>query len=244
MKQNGVFGVKGQMTDSFQFKQFTIFHDRCAMKVGTDGVLLGAWAHGGRRVLDVGAGTGLISLMMAQRFPEARIEGVEIDAAAARQAAENISASPFAGRVGVWPVALQDFEPSGPYEAIVSNPPFFLNGEKNPDAGRRMARHAENLPFAVLFRFAVRWLTPDGELSAIVPAEVVEQFVADAYLSGLCLSRRVDLRTTQRKPVRRCLVAFCRLHGETVERAVHTLLNPDGSRSDWYQELAKDFYIR
>lgn len=112
------------MGKTFQFKKFTIAQDRCAMKVGTDGVLLGAWARGGKRVLDIGTGTGLVALMMAQRFTDAVVDAVEIDHDTAGQAMENVSSSPFANRVKVFAKALQDFEPDAPYDSIVTNPPF------------------------------------------------------------------------------------------------------------------------
>lgn len=114
----------------FKFKQFEIHQDRCAMKVGTDGVLLGAWAPGGKRILDVGSGTGLISLMMAQRFPEAQVLGIDMDGEACEEAAENVAASPFADRVEIECCRLQDYHSAESFDAIVSNPPFFLNSLK------------------------------------------------------------------------------------------------------------------
>jgi tRNA1Val (adenine37-N6)-methyltransferase len=136
----------------FKFKQFEIHQDRCAMKVGTDGVLLGAWAPGGKRILDVGSGTGLISLMMAQRFPEAQVRGIDMDGEACEEAAENVAASPFADRVEIECCRLQDYHSEESFDAIVSNPPFFLNSLKNPDSKRTMARHTDSLPFRDLFR--------------------------------------------------------------------------------------------
>lgn len=137
---------------NFRFKQFEIEQDRCAMKVGTDGVLLGAWAQGGRRILDIGSGTGLISLMMAQRFPEAEVVGIDMDADACGQARENVMASPFRDRVEIECCRLQDFggaseaaealetaetletaeglKAAGVFDAIVSNPPFFVDSLK------------------------------------------------------------------------------------------------------------------
>ena len=120
----------------FKFKQFEIHQDHCAMKVGTDGVLLGAWAPGGKRILDVGSGTGLISLMMAQRFPEAQVLGIDMDGEACEEAAENVAACPFADRVEIECCRLQDYHSAESFDAIVSNPPFFLNSLKNPDSKR------------------------------------------------------------------------------------------------------------
>lgn len=113
----------------FRFKKFEILQDRCAMKVGTDGVLLGAWASGGTRILDIGCGTGLIALMMAQRFPAAQVVGIDIDEEACGQARENVAASSFSDRIDVAHCRLQDYS-GEEFDAIVSNPPFFLNSLK------------------------------------------------------------------------------------------------------------------
>ena len=164
----------------FKFKQFEIHQDRCAMKVGTDGVLLGAWAPGGKHILDVGSGTGLISLMMAQRFPEAQVLGIDMDGEACEEAAENVAASPFADRVEIECCRLQDYHSAESFDAIVSNPPFFLNSLKNPDSKRTMARHTDSLPFRDLFRGAKMLLSDDGVFSVIVPSEVLEVVVSEA----------------------------------------------------------------
>jgi tRNA1Val (adenine37-N6)-methyltransferase len=232
------------MNSRFTFKQFEIQQDRCAMKVGTDGVLVGAWARGGHRILDIGCGTGLIALMMAQRYPHAYVDGVEIDLEAARQATENVIASAFANRIGIHALPLQEFVPSRPYDAMVSNPPFFLNGLKNPDISRTLARHAESLPYKVIFTFAGKWLNPDGELSVIIPVELLEQFTMDAYMSGFCVSRRVMIRTTLDKLPKRCLIAFSKQRKGEMYTAEQYLTAQDGGRSEWYANLTKDFYIR
>ena len=174
---------------NFRFKQFEIEQDRCAMKVGTDGVLLGAWAQGGCRILDIGSGTGLISLMMAQRFPEAEVVGIDMDVDACGQARENVMASPFRDRVEIVCCRLQDFGAIGVFDAIVSNPPFFVDSLKNPDSKRTMARHTDSLPFRDLFAGVKRLLSDEGVFSAIIPAEVVEQFVAESCILGFYLIR-------------------------------------------------------
>ena len=161
----------------FTFKSFTIHQDRCAMKVGTDGVLLGAWAQGGSRILDIGTGTGIIAMMMAQRFPDADITAIDIDAEACKQAAENVRESVFKGRIIVKEEALQSYcrnhlEQQHPlYDSIVSNPPFFVNSLRNPDARRTTARHTDSLSFAELFRSVSRLLSDDGMFSAIIPTD-------------------------------------------------------------------------
>jgi len=203
--------------EGFAFKQFTIVHDRCAMKVGTDGVLLGAWAHGGGRILDVGSGSGLVALMMAQRFPGAWVDGLEIDAAAVEQSRENVAASPFAGRVAIHALPFQRFVPRCAYDAIVSNPPYFLNATKNNNDSRTLARHSDARFFGDLFRFARRWLVPAGEISLVVPTESLPDIEAEAYLLGFMLLRRIMVRSTARKPMERCLVSFARRRLAEVE---------------------------
>lgn len=231
------------MSETFKFKKFTISQDRCAMKVGTDGVLLGAWARGGKRVLDVGSGTGLVSLMMAQRFPLSKVEGVEIDHDAAVQSRENVMASPFNENVEIYESALQDFAPSDRYESIVSNPPFFVNSLASPDKARHIARHADTLPFGDLFAFVAEWLADDGEFSAIIPSDYMESFSSEAYLHGLILTRQYGIKTVERKLVKRYLLAFGKHRKSDYENMTVVLSKEGNKRSEWYENLTKDFYI-
>ena len=244
----------------FTFKQFEIQQDRCAMKVGTDGVLLGAWAEGGQRILDIGSGTGLISLMMAQRFPEAQVWGIDIDPDACMQARENVAASPFADRVGIACCALQNLseehlvrgseelmemkEGEGNlFDAIVSNPPFFVNGLKNPDSKRAMARHSDSLPFPVLMKGVKRWLSDEGVFSAIVPADVLESFVSEAYCSGLSLVRQCGVKTVERKQPKRYLVAFSKRRTGMMDKCTEIMTDSEGNRSEWYAKITEEFYL-
>lgn len=244
----------------FTFKQFEIQQDRCAMKVGTDGVLLGAWAEGGQRILDIGSGTGLISLMMAQRFPEAQVWGIDIDPDACMQARENVAASPFADRVGIACCALQNLseehlvrgseelmemkEGEGNlFDAIVSNPPFFVNGLKNPDSKRAMARHSDSLPFPVLMKGVRRWLADEGVFSAIVPADVLESFVSEAYCSGLSLVRQCGVKTVERKQPKRYLVAFSKRRTGMMDKCTEIMTDSEGNRSEWYAKITEEFYL-
>lgn len=155
----------------FAFKKFVIHQDHCAMKVGTDGVLLGSWANGGKRILDIGTGTGLIALMMAQRYTDATIDAVEIDHDAALQAYENVSNTEFANRIKIVETAIQHYSTQDKYNAIVSNPPFFIDSLLNPNAQRSTARHACALKYCELFATVKALLDTDGEFSAIIPTE-------------------------------------------------------------------------
>lgn len=232
-------------SDSFTFRQFTVRQDRCAMKVGTDGVVLGAWARCGRRILDIGTGTGLIALMAAQRSAEARVTAVEIDHAAAIQARENIARSPFGGRIAVAESDIQSFDAEEKFDTIVSNPPFFTDSMRNPDAQRATARHADTLPYRELFAAVARLLSDDGEFSAIIPYDCIQTFTAEAYAAGLTMSRRCVMRTTPRKQPKRVLVAFRHfLAASGTEASEECLMNADGTRSDWYRMLTDDFYIK
>lgn len=233
----------------FRFKQFVIHQERCAMKVGTDGVLLGAWAATGRRMLDIGTGTGLIALMLAQRCPEAVVDGVEIDGEAARQACANAEASPFAGRVNIVNAAIQDFVPAqgAGYDCIVSNPPYFQNALGCPEGQRHMARHTDSLTYGELCSAVVRLLAAEGSFSVVLPFDCKEAFVSEAMLCGLCLARVCAVHTTPRKPVRRYLLTFrrqgLRAEGWRLEADEQVLTDDGGGRSEWYSRLTEDFYL-
>ena len=238
----------------FDFKQFRIEQDRCAMKVGTDGVLLGAWAEGGRRILDVGTGTGVIALMMAQRFADATVTAIDIDAEACAQARENALASPFANRVSVVHSSVQSFavdfwekcsqnDSLKLFDSIVSNPPFFEQSLKNPDQRKATARHTDSLPFADLFKSVSHLLSDEGVFSVIIPVEKLESFSSNAYLSGFYITRQCMIKTTFKKPAKRCLLAFQKHLPTSVERTEFYLQNDDGTRSDWYRNLTGNFYL-
>lgn len=229
--------------DYFRFKRFTLWQDRCAMKVGTDGTLLGAWARGGATVLDIGTGTGLIALMMAQRYPAATVTAIDIDAEACRQAAANVAASPFADRVSVVVSSLQSFAaaeegmPPTTFDSVVCNPPFFTSTLLSPDSRRARSRHAVELTYADLFRHAVRLLADDGELSAVIPFDCRSAFEAEAVINGLSVSRQCAVRTTAGKAPRRYLLAFTMRPPATVEQT--ELIIGDDS----YRSLTVDFYL-
>lgn len=233
----------------FTFKSFIIHQDRCAMKVGTDGVLLGAWAQGGSRILDIGTGTGIIAMMMAQRFPDADITAIDIDAEACKQAAENVRESVFKGRIIVKEEALQSYCRNHPeqqhplYDSIVSNPPFFVNSLRNPDARRTTARHTDSLSFAELFRSVSRLLSDDGMFSAIIPTDNEKEFISEGYLSGLYPARICQIKTTLGKQPKRSLIAFVRHRPLQTIITCENMLTATGEKSEWYKELTNDFYL-
>ena len=239
-------GARVEEMSEFRFRRFAVRQDRCAMKVGTDGVLLGAWAHTGRRMLDIGTGTGLIALMMAQRSEESLIDGIDIDEEAVAQAKENVAASPFASRIRILHGRIQEYQPTDAtlYDSIVSNPPFFENALKNPDKGRVVARHSDTLPFADLFKAVKILLSDNGEFSVIIPTEYRGRIEEEALLQGFSLSRICAIKTTPKKPIRRYLLAFRRYPSPHIDEQVEILETQPNVRSEWYENLTKDFYIQ
>lgn len=229
--------------EEFTFKQFIVRQERCAMKVGTDGVLLGAWSAGGKRILDIGTGTGLIALMMAQRFPESTVDGVEIDESAYTQALENVDESSFCERIKLFHTSLQEFQARYKYNAIVSNPPFFVDSLKAPKPSRNMARHTDTLTYEDLFAGVRKLLCEDGKFSAIIPVENIEHFLSISSLSGFYVSREVSIKTVLRKTPKRCLLEFVLCQPKTVEKSMVTLMDGMGGRSEWYHNLTADFYL-
>lgn len=231
----------------FSFKRFTVHQDRCAMKVGTDGTLLGAWANGGLRILDVGTGTGLIALMMAQRFPLSSVEAIDIDADACAQAVDNVLDSPFSSQIKVTNISFQDFVSQiggARYDTIVCNPPFFENSLSSPDAKRDIARHASALSFADLLAGVRSVIAPVGIFSVVLPVECYESFDAEARLVGFRCSRRTVMRTVPRKLPRRLLLEYMlEFKGECLIEE-HSVLDLDGANSDWYKSLTADFYLQ
>ena len=204
------------------------------MKVGTDGVLLGAWAKGGPRILDIGTGTGIIALMMTQRYPEAQVTAIDIDEGAVRQAEQNVSQSPFLGRISVLQQAVQ--EHLGEYESIVSNPPFFIDSLQAPDEQRNMARHTATLSYAELMKAAYRLLADNGEFSVVIPFDYRRRMEDEAVFVGFFPSRVCGVKTTERKPAKRYLLAF-RKHPCPCQKEQLTIGSED------YQALTSAFYL-
>lgn len=227
----------------FCFKQFAVRQDRCAMKVGTDGVLLGAWAlcSSESDILDIGAGTGLLALMMAQRFPLSRVTALELDADAALQAAENVSRSPFADRIRVVQGDVRDFQ--GRWGCIVCNPPFFSEDICSPHDGRHLARSAHSLSFADLWGAVVRLLLPGGLFNVILPVREFPDFHHHSLTHGFCLIRSTEVKTTPNKPPKRLLLTYCMGEATAEARTTLALTAPDGGRSKDYQALTEDFYL-
>ncbi len=228
----------------FEFKQFVVHHDRCAMKVGTDGVLLGAWADvaGAGSILDVGCGSGLVALMCAQRS-SGTVLGIDIDADAVAQSMENGSRSPWAQRVAFRQADVRTFCPEEQFDALVCNPPFFENSLHCPDERRSMARHTTTLPLPELAEAAAGLLADEGTFSVVLPAELGRSFVMPAWEHGLNLYRRCTVCTKADKPAKRVLLGFKKGGAEPLVESTLELMNPEGTRSEAYEQLTKDFYL-
>lgn len=168
------------MRSVFRFKQFEVDQGNCAMKINTDGVLLGGSAYfpEARRILDVGTGTGVIALMLAQSHPQAHIDAVEIDEDAYRQAKINFQNSDFAERLQVFPGSFADMQPQRHYDLIVSNPPFYTNSLHNPDVRKRLAKHTDMLFFEKLLFFVSRYLADNGQFKLIIPTALADEGIA------------------------------------------------------------------
>ena len=220
--------------EMFRFKQFTVEQDMCAMKVGMDGVLLGAWAQGGKRILDIGTGTGLIALMMAQRNLYSLVTAIDIDEGACRQAMKNVENSPFWNQIVVRHESVQEHH--GLYDAIVSNPPYFMDSLGAPDAQRHLARHTDTLSYAELMQAAYRLLTDDGEFSVIVPFDYKKRMEDEAVFVGFFPHRILGLRTVEKKPARRYCLSFVK-HPIECEHHIITIGDEE------YRELTGPFYL-
>ncbi len=231
--------------DTFQFKQFSVRQAKSAMKVGTDGVLLGAWVdvQGVRKALDVGTGTGLIALMLAQRS-DARIDAVEIDAGAAAEASENAAASPWADRVRVFHQSIQDYarQANERYDLVVSNPPFFTGGVLSAYQDRASVRHTVKLPHGDLLDAARKLLQPQGRLAVILPYLEGLRFGELAASYGFYLCRRTKVRPLPHQPFNRLLLEFAR-DVRPLKESELVIQDAQGQWSADYVELTRPFYI-
>lgn len=230
----------------FRFKQFLIKQESAAMKVGTDGVLLGAWVdvENVNSALDIGTGSGVIALMIAQRSLNATIHAVEIDEASALQAKHNFENSPWSSRMTIDPISLQAFASTSnkKFDLIVSNPPYFNKSLKSPSPERTLTRHTAELPNSDLLNGVKTLLAPEGRFCAILPYTEGNILIAEAVNYGLYCNRKLFVQTKPDKPIIRILTEFSfhkkRLPDNTI--SIHTA---DGDYTDEYKQLTADFYL-
>lgn len=243
----------GQSMKPFRFQQFTIHQDHAAMKVGTDSDLLGALSLGGKHILDIGTGTGVLSLMMAQRFPEASITAIEIDDNAVIDAQRNFQESPFADRITLLHTSFQqylnDFSESldqevPAFDAIICNPPYFDRSLESPDAGRSLARHSSSLPFSVLATGAYRFLQPHGFFSLCFPPEVYDDFTSECLVAGFRLYTIYRIKSVPERPPKRYVLVYRKGRVEQSQDLTFCLRNSDRTLSAWYEQLMSDFLLK
>lgn len=229
----------------FHFKQFSISHDRSTHKIGTDGVLLGAWVavKNVSRILDIGTGTGVIALMLAQRSdPLTKIDAVEIEEADAAQARENVARSPWPEKVNVIHSSIQRFSPGHQYDLITSNPPYFINSWRPPEKRRSQARHTHELSFEELLQSSLRLLKEDGRLAVILPYQEGLHFIDLAKSSQLYPVRQLTFRSRANKPIERLLLEFTKKSGDLLSDEL--ILHDKGNEwSEEYCALTRDFYL-
>lgn len=238
------FCILHSVMAGFRFKQFAVEQDDVAMKVGTDGVLLGAWAgcEGANRILDIGTGTGVIALQMAQRNQQAKVQAVEIDPTAALRARANFDASPWAERLEVEQTAVQEFAPAEKFDLIVSNPPYFVDSLLPPDAKRSTARHTHDLTFEELDEAVARLLAEGGRFALILPVAEFEKYLT---ITQLNIVRRCDVHPIEGGAVKRIMAEFAKQKPTTI--AYETIAIEKGRRGDYtddYRALTKDFYLK
>ncbi len=231
----------------FRFKQFTVWHDRCAMKVGTDGTLLGAWVnvHGRMRMLDVGTGTGLIALMLAQRNTEAQIDAIDPDADAYLQAQENIRQSPFRTRIRIVHTPFQAYALTviKPYDLIVSNPPYFKGSMKCPERKRRLARHDDTLTLADLLHTGKALLAPHGRIALILPFAQRDDLINTAENEALHTIRETRVISVEGGSPKRLLIELSSLPAEAITADELILEDWMHRRTAAYRQLTQAFYL-
>lgn len=231
----------------FTFKQFHIDHSRCAMKVGTDGTLLGAWAtlppHA-KKILDIGTGSGLIAIMAAQRHPTAKITAIDIDKDCVMQATKNAVASPWAERIEVIESPLQEYSQEEKFDVIISNPPYFADSMHSPDRQRTTARHTASLSFKELTDGVLRLLADDGLFAVILPTAESELLLS-ASRGRLFTWRRCEVWSTPESGARRIMLELKREPPKDLAKKEKIIIEQGGRHvySEEYKALTADFYL-
>jgi len=231
----------------FSFKQFTVYHNLCAMKVGIDGVLLGAWASidNVESILDIGTGTGLIALILAQRS-NSHIHAIDIDVNAVLQATENVSNSSWANRIRISGIALQEFAKTAVerFDLIVSNPPYFINSTKTPNENRTTARHTDSLSHEELIENAIFLLKPTGRICVILPVNEGLKCVKYALENGLFCTKQCLVYPKPNAIAKRLLLEFSLLSSPKIESKMVIEGEQRHQYSPEFTAFAKDFYLK
>jgi tRNA1Val (adenine37-N6)-methyltransferase len=236
------------MAKPFQFKQFSVAQDQCAMKIGTDAVLLGAWADLDSQpnsILDIGAGTGVLALMMAQRGTAELIDALEIDSAAYEQCVGNFEASDWGDRLFCYHASLDEFteEIEDQYDLIISNPPFYTTPYKTENNIRNQARFEDAMPFHKLLKSVSQLLTPNGHFNVVLPFSEEISFIKLGKIEGLYPSKILRIRGQKSSPIKRSLICFT-FKNQTVETQDLIIEIARHQYTKEYTALTKDFYLK
>jgi len=233
------------MSDFFQFKQFKVYHQKSSMKVGTDGVLLGCYAEIGdtKRILDIGCGSGVISLIAAQKS-QADIIAIDIHKASAKEAQENFNRSPWRNQLQSKPISVQDFSLSNPkaFDVILSNPPFFENSMKSISDQRNLARHTDTLNSEDLLNAGIQLLNTQGIISIIMPIVEGEELIRTALTKGYFLKRKLLIFPKASKAANRLIIDLCRYPSESKEDQL-IIRKENNEYTQEYRNMTKDFYL-
>lgn len=240
--------MKIEKEQTFKFKQFEIRQDKCSMKIGTDGVLLGAWVdvEGAEHILDIGTGSGVIGIMLGQRNTYAHIHGVEIDELSFEQTQENMAKCPWADRLSAFHTSVQDFAKArkGPYDLIVSNPPFFSGGTFSFKQDRNSVRHTVKLPHGDLLSAVRTLLSEKGRFALVLPLIEGLRFKELAERYSLYCHRITEVKPKVEKPIERLLMEFGRAPKDLKKDEL--IIQYEG-RNEWTEEyiaLTKAFYLK
>ena len=231
---------------SFHFKSFSIKQEQSAMKVGTDGVLLGAWTKPSsypHHILDIGTGTGLVAIMLAQRFKRSKIHAIDIDQASAEEALFNAQCSPWSDRLNITHCALQDYNYSNKYDLIVSNPPYFRNTTRSQDLARATARNNDSLSLEYLVEKSHELLNENGELDLIIPSNEFENIQLLAEKFNFYINKLCRVRGNHQSPIKRILIALNK-NKEILEEKNLTIENSRLNYTEEYINLCQDFYLK
>ena len=229
----------------FKFKQFEVAQDKSAMKIGTDGVLLGSWSdlENSRNILDIGCGTGLICLMAAQRNPSSLITGIELEVNAFRQAIENCKKSKWSNRISIIYSSLQSFNSSSKFDLIISNPPFFSGSTKSEDSERNLARNNHTLPFKYLIEKSKALLDKNGKFIVIIPFASKTKFCDLANNNNLFLNKICFIKGNISSPIKRIMMDFSFAKSELIKEEL-TIEVDRHQYTKEYISLCKDFYLK
>jgi len=236
------------LSKPFKFKQFTVKQDRCAMKIGTDSVLLGAWTSidtNPTEILDIGAGTGVLSLMLAQRCPDALIEAIEIDANAYEQCVENFENSPWANRLFCYHAALLEYveEVDDSYDLIICNPPFYSDTYKTQQESRNKARFQDAMPFEHLLYAVSKLLSDSGVFSVILPYREEARFIHLAKKHQLFPNRILNVKGHADSEIKRSLIEFSKT-SKLIKPSTLIIETGRHNYTKSYTDLTKDFYLK